>query len=59
MLLFALIIEAYWTYRLAMVKILQKYGTLKKFDFLYHKSGPDIGKPRGYCFVTYENKHVS
>lgn len=37
-----------------MIKILQKYGKIKKFDFLYHKSGPVAGKPRGYCFVTYE-----
>ncbi|KAK3087321.1 hypothetical protein FSP39_004660 [Pinctada imbricata] len=42
---------------LSLIKILQKYGKLKKFDFLYHKSGPDVGKPRGFCFVTYEEKH--
>lgn len=37
----------------SLLKLLQKYGELSKFDFLYHKSGPDQGKPRGYCFVTY------
>nr|XP_022323592.1 probable RNA-binding protein 18 [Crassostrea virginica] len=40
----------------SILKILQKFGSLKKFDFLYHKSGPDMGKPRGYCFASYENK---
>ncbi|ELU15003.1 hypothetical protein CAPTEDRAFT_148559 [Capitella teleta] len=39
-----------------MLKLIQKHGNLKHFDFLYHRSGPDQGKPRGYCFATYENK---
>ncbi|XP_064616665.1 probable RNA-binding protein 18 [Liolophura sinensis] len=38
-----------------LLKLLQKYGSLDKFDFLYHKSGPDQGKPRGYCFVSYHS----
>ncbi|XP_053380769.1 probable RNA-binding protein 18 [Mercenaria mercenaria] len=37
----------------ALLKILQKFGSLQRFDFLYHKTGPDQGKPRGYCFVSY------
>jgi RNA recognition motif-containing protein len=40
--------------RFTLLKILQKYGKLEKFDFLYNKTGPDIGKPRGYCFITYD-----
>lgn len=40
----------------ALLKILQKFGSLQRFDFLYHKTGPDQGKPRGYCFVTYSTK---
>ncbi|XP_014788321.1 probable RNA-binding protein 18 [Octopus bimaculoides] len=40
----------------ALLKILQKFGNLLKFDLMYHKSGPDQGKHRGYCFATYENK---
>ncbi|XP_064649674.1 probable RNA-binding protein 18 [Lineus longissimus] len=43
----------------ALLKIFQKYGKLEKFDFLYNKTGPDIGKPRGYCFITYEKKEQS
>ncbi|XP_074655004.1 putative RNA-binding protein 18 [Tubulanus polymorphus] len=42
-----------------LLKSLQKYGTLIKFDYLYHKAGPDKGKPRGYCFVTYKAKEES
>ncbi|KAK2141447.1 hypothetical protein LSH36_1095g00093 [Paralvinella palmiformis] len=42
----------------SLLKLLQKYGELAKFDFLYHKSGPDQGKPRGYCFVTYSCKEL-
>lgn len=40
----------------SLLKILQKFGSLKKFDFLYHKSGPEQGKSRGYCFVSYESR---
>ncbi|XP_014256578.1 probable RNA-binding protein 18 [Cimex lectularius] len=36
-----------------LVKILQKYGQIDKFDLLYHKTGPQAGQPRGYAFVTF------
>ncbi|GBL92595.1 putative RNA-binding protein 18 [Araneus ventricosus] len=39
-----------------LLKILQKYGKIKKFDFLFHKSGALKGQPRGYSFVTYETR---
>ena len=44
--------------RYTLLKLVQKFGQLKKFDFLYHKFGPDKGKPRGYCFVTFGTKEV-
>ena len=28
-------------------------------DYLFHKTGPLKGKPRGYAFVEYTNKEVS
>jgi hypothetical protein len=28
-------------------------------DYLFHKTGPLKGKPRGYAFVEYANKEVS
>ncbi|KAK2489140.1 hypothetical protein MC885_007568 [Smutsia gigantea] len=33
-----------------LLKLLQKFGTVKQFDFLFHKSGALEGQPRGYCF---------
>lgn len=36
-----------------LVKLLQKFGTIKKFDLLFHRSGPLEGQPRGYAFVSY------
>ncbi|XP_068723402.1 probable RNA-binding protein 18 isoform X2 [Montipora capricornis] len=37
-----------------LVKILQRFGDLKKFELLFHKSGVKEGEPRGYCFVEYK-----
>jgi len=37
----------------AMLKLLQRYSvTIQSFDFIYHRTGPEKGQPRGYCFVT-------
>ncbi|XP_067001543.1 probable RNA-binding protein 18 [Anabrus simplex] len=36
-----------------LLKLLQKYGHIEKFDLLFHRSGPLAGQPRGYAFVTY------
>ncbi|KAL1458269.1 hypothetical protein WDU94_008431 [Cyamophila willieti] len=41
-------------YRL--MKHLQSFGKLEKFDMLFHRTGPLAGQPRGYAFATYENK---
>ncbi|KAK7865095.1 hypothetical protein R5R35_014630 [Gryllus longicercus] len=40
-------------YRYHLLKLLQKYGAIEKFDLLFHRSGPLAGQPRGYAFVTY------
>ncbi|KAJ0180730.1 hypothetical protein K1T71_004134 [Dendrolimus kikuchii] len=26
----------------------------RKFDMLFHRSGPNVGQPRGFAFVTYK-----
>ncbi|XP_036384042.1 probable RNA-binding protein 18 isoform X2 [Megalops cyprinoides] len=39
-----------------LVKLLEKFGKVKQFDFLFHKSGPLEGQPRGYCFVNFQTK---
>jgi len=37
----------------AMLKLLQRYNVnIRSFDFIYHRTGPEKGQPRGYCFVT-------
>jgi len=30
---------------------------MKKFDLLFHRSGPQAGQPRGYAFVTYKEAY--
>lgn len=39
-----------------LVKLLEKFGKVQQFDFLFHKSGPLEGQPRGYCFVNFHTK---
>lgn len=37
----------------ALLKLVQKFGTIRKLDCIYHKAGPDKGKSKGYCFVSF------
>ncbi|XP_031564256.1 probable RNA-binding protein 18 [Actinia tenebrosa] len=39
-----------------LLKIVQRFGQVKQFEYLFHTSGPHKGEPRGYCFVQYESK---
>jgi len=45
--------------RYNLIKILQRFGELKSFELLFHKSGVKKGEPRGYCFVEYKTHDVS
>lgn len=38
----------------ALLKAFERFGKLKKLDFLFHKTGPQRGQPRGYAFIEYE-----
>ena len=38
--------------------VASKHGKVAKLDFLFHKAGPQKGKPRGYAFVEYSTKEV-
>ncbi|KAF5366300.1 hypothetical protein D9758_005735 [Tetrapyrgos nigripes] len=40
----------------SLLQLFTKYGKVTKFDFLFHKSGPLKGKPRGYAFIQYANE---
>jgi len=38
------------------LKLVQKCGPIEQFDFLFHRSGPNAGLPRGYAFVEYKDR---
>ncbi|XP_076048703.1 putative RNA-binding protein 18 isoform X2 [Oratosquilla oratoria] len=38
-----------------LLKMVRKFGELAEYDFLFHRTGPLAGQPRGYAFVTYKN----
>ncbi|KAJ8454645.1 hypothetical protein ONZ51_g12911 [Trametes cubensis] len=39
-----------------LLQLFSKFGKIAKLDFLFHKSGPLKGKPRGYAFVEFANR---
>ncbi|KAG7566861.1 hypothetical protein FFLO_01362 [Filobasidium floriforme] len=39
-----------------LIQVFSKCGKVAKMDYLFHKTGPLKGKPRGYAFVEYTNK---
>ncbi|KAF5339603.1 hypothetical protein D9611_011436 [Ephemerocybe angulata] len=43
----------------AVLRAFSKFGKVTKLDFLFHKSGPLKGKPRGYAFIEYSRDEVS
>lgn len=45
--------------RYTLLQVFSKFGKISKLDFLFHKSGPLKGKPRGYAFVEYADADVS
>ncbi|KAG2340600.1 RNA-binding domain-containing protein [Suillus weaverae] len=36
-----------------LLQIFTKFGKVSKLDFLFHRTGPNKGKPRGYAFLQY------
>ena len=41
----------YW---FKLLQILQKYGEIEHFNFVYHTNGPNIGQPKGFAFIKYK-----
>lgn len=39
-----------------LLKILEKFGSVTQFDFLYHINDAGRRTPRGYAFVTFSNQ---
>ncbi|KAF7760224.1 hypothetical protein Agabi119p4_10900 [Agaricus bisporus var. burnettii] len=40
-----------------LVQVFSKFGKITNVDFLFHKSGPQKGKPRGYAFIKYADEN--
>lgn len=45
--------------RYTLVQVFSKFGKITSVDYLFHKSGPLKGKPRGYAFLKYADENVS
>lgn len=41
-----------------LLQIFQKFGKVTKLDFMFHKTGVQKGKPRGYAFIEFADKDV-
>ncbi|EJT99769.1 RNA-binding domain-containing protein [Dacryopinax primogenitus] len=39
-----------------LIKAFERFGKITSLDFLFHKAGPQKGKPRGYAFIEFSNK---
>lgn len=39
----------------ALVKLFEPFGKIKGLEYLFHKSGPLMGLPKGYAFIEYED----
>ncbi|KAF9219292.1 hypothetical protein BS17DRAFT_789608 [Gyrodon lividus] len=39
-----------------LLQVFSKFGQISKLDFLFHKSGPNKGKSRGYAFIEFLNE---
>lgn len=39
-----------------LLKLIQRYGEVENFEYLFHTVGPNKGEPRTYCFVEYKKR---
>jgi RNA recognition motif-containing protein len=39
-----------------LITIFQAYGTISTINYLWHKTGPKRGQPKGFAFIEYENE---
>jgi RNA recognition motif-containing protein len=39
-----------------LITIFQLYGNILTVNYLWHKTGPKKGQPKGYAFIEYENE---
>lgn len=50
---------AHRVHRYQVIKLFSRFGKIVREDFLWHKTGPREGQPRGCCFVEYATRAVS
>ena len=43
----------------SLIQLCAKWGKVSKLDYLYHKTGIQRGKPRGFAFVEFSTAEVS
>lgn len=51
--------KCHFSSRYTLVQVFSKFGKITSVDYLFHKSGPLKGKPRGYAFLKYTDEDVS
>lgn len=39
-----------------LIKLFRGYGNLTKVDYMWHKSGENRGKPKGFAFIDYDSE---
>lgn len=39
-----------------LLKLVKPFGKIKKFDFMWHRMGMQMGRPRGYAFVQFATR---
>jgi len=44
--------------RYQVLKLFGKYGRIVREDFLWHRTGPKEGQPKGCCFVEFSTTEV-
>jgi RNA recognition motif-containing protein len=42
-----------------LLTLFTKYGTITSLDYLFHKTGPMRGKPRGFAFVEFADQSTT
>lgn len=43
-------------YGFELIRLFHDCGPIEKLDYLFHKTGPLAGQPRGYAFLTFNKK---
>ncbi len=39
-----------------LINLFQKYGTVISIQYMWHKTGPKMGQPKGFAFLTMSSE---